>query len=101
MIKMMAEEGHILITGGAGYIGSLLTGQLLRSGYRVTVVDDLLFGGESLLGVFSFPSFHFVKANVWEPRVIRNSMTADWPMPDVVIHLAAIVGFPACQAAGA
>ncbi|HLE16317.1 MAG TPA: NAD(P)-dependent oxidoreductase [Anaerolineales bacterium] len=97
---MMADVGHILITGGAGYIGSLLTGQLLRSGYRVTVVDDLLFGGESLLAYFSFPSFHFVKANVWEPRVIRNSMTADWPTPDAVIHLAAIVGFPACQAVG-
>ena len=40
---------HVLITGGAGYIGSLLTGVLLEQGYRVTVVDDLLFGGDSLL----------------------------------------------------
>ncbi len=40
----MSKDRHVLITGGAGYIGSLLTGELLREGYRVTVVDDLLFG---------------------------------------------------------
>ena len=42
----MESPGHILVTGGAGYIGSYLTGVLLRAGYRVTVVDDLLYGGE-------------------------------------------------------
>lgn len=67
-----SEEGHILITGGAGYIGSLLTGRLLNAGYKVTVVDDLLFGGESLLAYFPSPSFRFVKANVWEPGVVRG-----------------------------
>jgi nucleoside-diphosphate-sugar epimerase len=91
---------HVLVTGGAGYIGSLLTGELLRAGFSVTVVDDLLFGGESLLAYLSHPCFHFVKANVWEPRAVRNALRDDWPKPGAVVHLAAIAGFPACQAVG-
>ena len=91
---------HVLVTGGAGYIGSLLTGELLRLGTRVTVVDELLFGGESLLAYLQHPNFHFVKGNVWEPRTVRNAVREDWPKPEAVIHLAAIVGFPACQAVG-
>jgi nucleoside-diphosphate-sugar epimerase len=91
---------HVVITGGAGYIGSLLSGYLLQSGYAVTVVDDLLFGGESLIPYFSFPNFRFVKSNVWEPRTVRDALRSDWPVPQAIIHLAAIVGFPACQAVG-
>lgn len=94
------EKPHVLITGGAGYIGSLLTGELLRNGYRVTVIDTLLFGGESLLGYLHHPDFHFVKADVTEPRALREHARRDWPKPNAVIHLAAIVGFPACQAVG-
>ena len=45
----MNQQKHILVTGGAGYIGSSLTGELLREKYLVTVVDDLLYGGESLI----------------------------------------------------
>lgn len=91
---------HVIITGGAGYIGSLLTGHLLLSGYVVTVVDDLLYGGESLIAYFSFPNFQFVKGNVWEPRTVRMALRSDWPAPQALIHLAGIVGFPACQAVG-
>ena len=91
---------HVIITGGAGYIGSLLTGHLLLSGYVVTVVDDLLYGGESLIAYFSFPNFKFVKGNVLEPRTVRMALRSDWPAPQALIHLAGIVGFPACQAVG-
>ena len=91
---------HILVTGGAGYIGSLLTGELLRLGYRVSVVDDLLFGGESLLAYLPNPNFHFTKANVWEPRAVRGAIREDWPPPKSIVHLAAIAGFPACQSVG-
>lgn len=96
----MTEDRHILITGGAGYIGSLLTSELLRANYRVTVLDDLLFGGESLLGFLHHPNFHFVKADVTMPRAIRDNVRGEWPIPQAVVHLAAIVGFPACQAVG-
>ncbi len=93
-------DKHVLITGGAGYIGSLLTSELLRANYRVTVLDSLLFGGESLVPFLPHPNFHFVKADVTEPRAIRDSAKGEWQKPDAIVHLAAIVGFPACQAVG-
>lgn len=96
----MTSQEHILITGGAGYIGSYLAGELLRQGHRVTVVDELLFGGESLLSYFSDPNFHFFQADVWEPRAVRAALRGDWPTPTAVVHLAALAGFPACQAVG-
>ncbi len=93
-------DKHILITGGAGYIGSILTSELLRLNYRVTVLDSLLFGGEAIVPFLHHPNFHFIKADVTEPRAIRDAVKRDWQTPDAVIHLAAIVGFPACQAVG-
>lgn len=93
-------NNHILITGGAGYIGSLLTGELLCRGYRVTVVDELLFGGDSLIAYLPNPNFHFSKLDVWEPRALRAAIPSNWPMPTTVVHLSGIVGFPACQAVG-
>jgi nucleoside-diphosphate-sugar epimerase len=66
----------------------------------VTAIDDLLFGGESLLAYLPHPAFHFVKSNVGEPRAVRQAVRNDWPKPSAVVHLAAIAGFPACQAVG-
>jgi len=60
----------------------------------------LLFGGESLVPFLHHPNFHFVKTDVTEPRAVKDSLKGDWPKPEAVIHLAAIVGFPACQAVG-
>jgi nucleoside-diphosphate-sugar epimerase len=97
---------HALITGGAGYIGSLLTGVLLNQGWSVTVVDDLLFGGTSLLGYWYHPRFRFAKGDICDPATLRASVegiaVGDLPAThfDAVIHLAAIVGFPACQMVG-
>lgn len=102
----MNNDHHVLITGGAGYIGSLLTSELLRANYRVTVADSLLFGGESLVPFLHHPNFHFVKTDVTEPRAIKDAIRSEhssditWPKPDAIVHLAAIVGFPACQAVG-
>jgi nucleoside-diphosphate-sugar epimerase len=96
----MNADRHVLITGGAGYIGSLLTSELLRANYRVTVLDSLLFGGESLVPFLYHPNFHFVKSDVTEPRAIRDNVRGEWPIPSAIVHLAAIVGFPACQAVG-
>jgi nucleoside-diphosphate-sugar epimerase len=103
-IATLQPSTHIIVTGGAGYIGSLLVGELLRQGCRVTVVDDLLYGGESLLAYLPDPNFRFVKANLWEPRIVRDAIVdaerVGWPAPYGVIHLAGVVGFPACQAVG-
>ncbi len=93
-------DRHVLITGGAGYIGSILTSELLRQNYRVTVLDSLLFGGESIVPFLNHPNFHFIKTDVTEPRVVRDAVKRGWPVPNAVVHLAGIVGFPACQAVG-
>jgi nucleoside-diphosphate-sugar epimerase len=93
-------DRHVLITGGAGYIGSILASELLRAGYRVTVLDTLLFGGESLVPFLHHPNFNFVKADITQPRAVRDAVKGEWPKPDAIVHLAAIVGFPACQAVG-
>jgi len=73
---------------------------LLRQNCRVTILDSLLFGGESILPFMSHPNFHFVKTDVTEPRAVRDAIKKGWKKPDVVVHLAGIVGFPACQAVG-
>lgn len=101
----MNGQKHVLITGGAGYIGSLLASELLQEGLFVTVLDSLLFGGESLLAFLPHPRFRFIKADVTDQRALRDSLKDDrtgqaLPVPDAVVHLAAIVGFPACQAVG-
>src|SRR5688572_7316579 len=93
-------QRHILITGGAGYIGSILTSELLRQNYQVTILDSLLFGGESIVPFLHHPNFHFVKTDVTESRAVRDAIKKDWGKPNAVVHLAAIVGFPACQAVG-
>ena len=94
------SDRHVLITGGAGYIGSFLTSELLRANYRVTVLDSLLFGGESLVPFLHHPNFCFTKADVTEARAIKDSLNDNCQKPDAIVHLAAIVGFPACQAVG-
>lgn len=95
---------HVVIPGGAGYIGSMLVPALLSRGDWVTVIDKLLFGGESLLGYLSHPLFHFVHADVCESgvfeRAIQEAKAKGAPEPTAVVHLAAIVGFPACKIAG-
>ncbi len=93
-------DRHVLITGGAGYIGSILTSELLRANYRVTVLDSLLFGGESIVSFLNHPNFHFIKSDAIEPRAVRDAVKRGWQVPNAVVHLAGIVGFPACQAVG-
>ncbi len=96
------KRNHILITGGAGYIGSRLVGTLLDRGIYVTVVDRLSFGGASILGFYAHPKFSFVKADVLERGTTEKAgmLAAGSPQISSVIHLAATVGFPACQDLG-
>jgi nucleoside-diphosphate-sugar epimerase len=91
-----ARAQHVLVTGGAGYIGSLLCGDLLRRGFRVTVIDRLLFGGNSLLAYLGHPAFAIHQADVCDRKAIRPYFKG----VESVVHLAAIVGYPACAKAG-
>jgi len=75
-----------LITGGAGFIGSNLTGQLLREGHTVTVLDNLSSGYRTNLAPFS--EARFVEGDIREERSVRNAMEG----AEVVFHLAASVG---------
>lgn len=84
----------VLITGGAGYIGSSLVGHLLDSGYRVIVFDKLCFGGESLLHVWSHEDFVFIHGDICSHDSLRRVFD-QYPI-DHIVHLAAIVGDPAC-----
>ncbi len=82
----------ILVTGGAGYIGSILVRLLLEEGYQVRVLDNLRFGGESIVELLNNPNFEFLKGD------IRNQSDVEKAVHGVyaVAHLAAIVGDPAC-----
>ncbi len=83
----------ILLTGGAGYIGSTLTPFLLAAGHQVRVLDHLAYGGQSLLGVWTHPGFEFIRGDIRDREIVRTAV-AD---RDAVVHLAAIVGDPACS----
>ncbi len=83
----------VLITGGAGYVGSTLTPLLLAAGHQVRVLDHLAHGGESLLGVWGHPGFEFVRGDIRDGSTVRSAVSGR----EVVIHLAAIVGDPACS----
>jgi len=83
---------RILVTGAAGYIGSVLVRRLLGAGYAVTGVDVLRFGGESLLGVLNNDRFRLVVGDLTDSGVQEQALED----VDGVVHLAAIVGDPAC-----
>jgi len=85
---------NVLVTGGAGYIGSSLVRLLLHDQFNVIVLDNLSFGGESLLGIWNNPHFKFIKGDI-SSEIILKSLFNDHKI-DIVIHLAAIVGDPAC-----
>lgn len=84
---------NVLITGGAGYLGSILTKELLDSGHSVTVLDSLKYNQLSLLGYISNPFFKFVYGDVRDERTLKPLCER----ADVIIPLAALVGFPICE----
>jgi nucleoside-diphosphate-sugar epimerase len=84
----------ILVTGGAGYIGSVLVPMLLREGYAVQVLDNFLFGQDTLLDCCAEANFSVVRGDCRD----RATLTRALRDADVVIPLAAIVGAPACNA---
>jgi len=84
---------HVLVTGGAGYLGSVLCEHLLDTGYQVTVIDNLMYGQHSLFHFCANQAFDFVKGDVRDEDLVRQ-LVKD---ADILIPLAAIVGAQACD----
>ena len=79
----------ILITGGAGYKGTVLTSKLLEQGYAVTIIDNFMYGYEPIMHLATNKNLEIIKHD------IRNGIP-DLKKYDVIFHLAGISGFPAC-----
>ena len=84
---------NILVTGGGGYIGSILVPKLLETGFKVTVVDNFLYRQPSLASVVNNNNLNIVYGDVRDQSVMLNLLSKS----DVIIPLAAIVGAPACK----
>ncbi len=83
----------VLVTGGAGYIGSVLVRQLLAKDYQVRAFDNLKFGGDALYEVMLNPNFEFMLGDVRNAAEMQKALEGI----DAIAHLAAIVGDPACK----
>ena len=84
---------NILVTGGAGYLGSVLVPLLLKHGHHVTVLDSFLYKQSSLLECCENPEFQIIRSDCRDETVIREVIKGQ----DYIFPLAAIVGFPACD----
>jgi len=82
---------NVLIVGGAGYLGSVLCRKLLDRGYRVRVLDNLLYGDEGIKELYENKNFGFIEGDMRDIQVVMDAIKN----MDAVIHLAAIVGDPA------
>ena len=83
----------VLVTGGAGYIGSVMVPMLLSKGYKVTVIDDFIFNQSSLLDVIHNKNLTVIKDDVRNYNFLKNQVSKH----DIIIPLAAVVGAPACK----
>ena len=84
---------NILITGGAGYLGSTITTELVMNGYNVTVIDKLIYSKTSLLHLSSFKNFNFVEGDILDKSIVKRIVKNK----DIIIPLAAVVGAPLCK----
>ena len=89
----MSKPDSILVTGGAGYLGSTLVPALLAEGFRVTVLDNFLFGQASLNQLCADPRFEVYRGDARDPEVLKPLLRG----ADIIIPLAALVGAPLCD----
>jgi len=83
----------ILVTGGAGYIGSILVPELLRAGHEVTVIDNFMYGQAPLLDVCNFETLNLVRGDARDEELLKKHIAGK----DFIIPLAALVGAPLCD----
>ena len=83
----------ILVTGGAGYIGSILVPELLRAGHEVTVIDNFMYGQAPLLDVCNFETLKLVRGDARDEELLKKHIAGK----DFIIPLAALVGAPLCD----
>ncbi len=84
---------NVLITGGAGYLGSIMADHLLAAGLQVTVVDNLMYGQSGPFHLAAHPCFNFIFGDARDERIMAGLVSA----ADVIIPLAAVVGAPSCE----
>ncbi len=89
---MTDTKKKVLITGGAGYLGSVMVPHLLSVGYAVRVIDSLMYKQTSLLPLFINPDFEFIHGDARDSDVLKRGLDG----VDFIIHLAALVGAPLC-----
>jgi len=84
---------RILVTGGAGYLGSVLVPELLARGYAVTVLDSFMWRQNSLADCCHYDSFQVVRGDCRDEATLKKLL----PQVDIIIPLAALVGAPLCK----
>ena len=89
----MSSLNSILITGGSGYVGSVLTNNLVKQNYDVRVVDSLVYGNDGISKLIDNKKIKFFNLDIRDTKNIENIVHD----VDCVIHLAAIVGEPLCK----
>ena len=95
MVVKSNKKTLILVTGGAGYVGSTFIRDALASGYRVRCLDILIYGGKSITGFINHPAFEMIKGDIRNKNDVIKALEG----VAAVVHLAAIVGDLPCQAA--
>tara|TARA_B100000902_G_scaffold95245_1_gene98048 strand:- start:70 stop:1035 length:966 start_codon:yes stop_codon:yes gene_type:complete len=83
----------VLITGGAGYLGSVITELLLQDWREITILDNMMYNQTSLINFSHYDNFKFINGDVRDRELLKELVITH----DVIIPLAAIVGFPACE----